>query len=318
MLVLSFVDFEPAEQEQLRELYKEHRFVWYKDPQYSQEMLKDAEVILGNPPPDQLRQAEHLKWLQTMTAGVDVYLPQGVLHEEVVLSNCSGSFGLAIAELMLVSLGMLLKKMHVYQRNQLQGRWVNEGRMQSYEGLRVLIVGLGNLGDTFARKLHGLGALVSGVKRDLSHREDHIQALYTMEQLPEVIGQFDVVASFLPKTAQTHHLFDLTMISRMKPSAYLVNAGRGDVIETQALVQAIEQQKIAGAALDVLEFEPLPQDHVLWTYPNVIITPHVAGWFNLRQTYDGVFETIMENSRRYLSGEPLRNIYDRSANRTVR
>lgn len=318
MLIISFIDFREPELNKLRELFKEHRFVWYRDPDFNDALLAQAEVILGNPKAEQLRLASRLVWMQTMTAGVDVYLAKGLLGDAVQLTNCSGSFGLAIAELMVVQLGMLLKKMHLYQRNQLQGLWRDEGQMQSFQKLKVLIVGLGNLGDTFGRKLHALGCAVSGMRREVGHREDYLEALYSVDSLPDVIGEFDVVASFLPKTPQTYHLFNLEMLSKMKRSAYLLNAGRGDAIALDDLVQALKDSLIGGAALDVVEFEPLPREHPLWRFPNVIITPHAAGWFNLKQTYDAVYEIVYENSQRFINGETLKNLYDRKENRTLR
>jgi phosphoglycerate dehydrogenase-like enzyme len=181
------------------------------------------------------------------------------------------------------------------------------------EGKTLCIVGMGNIGRAIADRVRPFGTRILGVKRSV--REDdpasrHADELYTTERLHDALGEADYVAATLPGTLETRHLVDARAIGAMKPGAYFVNVGRGTVVDEGALVEALGDGQLSGAALDVFEVEPLPEESPLWELENVIISPHATDMvpvlINERQT-----ELFCENLRRYLAGEPLANVLDK-------
>jgi len=283
----------------------------YSNPQeVSVELLHSVDAIIGNVPPAKLAGTEKLKWLQLNSAGTDGYLQSGVLPAGAVLTNATGAYGLAISEHMIASLLCLMKKLHLYQEDQSQQLWGDRGNVTSIEGAKVLVIGMGDIGGDFARKMHALGARVTGIRRTQSEKPDYLEAIYTLSKLPELIGEMDIVALSLPGTAETVGLFDADMLGRMKQGAFLVNVGRGTAVDSLALAEALNSGHLAGAAVDVTNPEPLPQGHPLWTAKNALITPHISGFYHLPETFERIVRIAAENLAHLQAGEPLRNTVD--------
>ena len=171
----------------------------------------------------------------------------------------------------------------------------------------VGILGLGHIGGRTASMFAALGFRVIGWSRSEKCIEG-VECRYGQEALPGLLTECDYVASILPSTAETRNLFGTSMFEYFKPGAYLINAGRGDLIQEQPLLDALDAERLAGAVLDVFMTEPLPRDHPFWLHPKITITPHVSGWH-----LDGGFEDIAENYRRLISGSPLLHQVDRRA-----
>lgn len=273
--------------------------------------LEGVEAVLGNLPANLIPAAASLRWMQLSMAGADAYVQEGVLPDGVALTNTTGAFGLAISEHMVACLLTLYKKLHLYRDNQLKGQWLDRGEVKQVEGSVVLSVGMGDIGGSFARKMKALGAYIIGIRRTPRPKPDWADEVYQMDGLDSVLPRADIVALSLPGTAETFRLFDRERISRMKEGATLLNVGRGNVLDTDALCDALSSGKLYAASLDVTDPEPLPSDHRLWKLENALITPHVSGFFHLRATYDNIVDITLTNLERFLSGVPLACQVDR-------
>lgn len=273
-----------------------------------------ADGILGNVDPALLGEnAKRLQWLQTFSAGVESYVKPGVLPQGCRLTNATGAYGLAISEHMLGMLLMLMKKLELYRDAQKQGSWLSQGAVRSLYGATVLVLGLGDIGGEFARRCRALGARVIGLRRSPGEKPDCVDEIYLTHDLDALLPQADVVAVTLPGTEQTRGLLNRERIAAMKHGAYLLNVGRGFIVDTQALREALESGHLAGAGLDVTDPEPLPAEHPLWQIPTAVVTPHISGYYYLAETYRRIVAICTENLRRFAGGEPLRNEVDFAA-----
>lgn len=273
------------------------------------EDIKDAEVILGNLPLDLVSKLPELKWLQLDSAGANNY---SSLPAHIQLTNASGAYGTAISEHMIGCVFMVMKNLARYLDIQKEHEFTNLGSVNTVSSSKVLSVGMGDIGSSFAKKMNALGAEVYGVRRRVHETPDYVKAMYTMDTMDEIIGECDVVALSLPETAETIHLFDEARMRKMKKGAILVNVGRGSAIVTEDLLKIMKDEHLAGACLDVTDPEPLPKNHPLWNTKHVYITPHISGRFNAAVTYDLVLGIFRDNLLRYLNGEPLEHVVDRS------
>lgn len=274
------------------------------------EVIETADIILGNVSADALTEAKKLKFLQLNSAGANEYVTPGVLPDGVKLCNATGAYGKSIAEHMLAAAFTLLKKMNHYENNRLRHQWKDEGNVGTIFGSTTLILGMGDIGSEFAMRMHALGSRVIAIRRNQSEKPDYIDGLYQMDALEELLPQADIVACSLPGTDATYHLLNASRLKLMKNSAILINVGRGTLIPTEDLIDALKNGTIAAAAIDVAETEPLPADSPLWDTPNLLITPHVAGNFHTQHIWDTIVEIAAENLKAYLNGQPLRNEVD--------
>ena len=286
------------------------RFVYERFKTVTEEQVQQAQIIIGCADPRQIHGSERLEWLQLHSAGADPYLVPGVLAPNTVLTNATGAYGKAVSEHALALTLMMQKKLYLYRDNQRKNSWHDEGKVSSPSSSTVLVMGLGDIGLSYARKMKALGATVIGVKRRQAVCPEGVDELVTTEQLDEVLPRADVVASFLPGNGQTRHIFNAERFGRMKPGAIFVNCGRGGAVDSEALLKALQEGPLASAAVEVTEIEPLPADSPLWQQENLMITPHVAGWLHLPEILDRVVEISAANLRAYLHGEMLRNVVD--------
>ena len=275
------------------------------------EDVRAADVIVGNVPPALLAHAGSLHWMQLSSAGYDAYVRPGVLPEDALLTCSVGAYGQAVSEHLAVMVLMLQKKLHLYRDDQRDGaaRWSDHGVVASPAGAQVLVLGTGNIGTHFATFFHALGAHVTGAFHHLPAQapacDDEVRSI---DELDALLPAADVVAAFLPSTPETRGLVDANFLARMRPGAILANGGRGDLVDTDALVEALESGQVGGAALDVTNPEPLPTDHPLWNCENALVTPHVSGFWHLPVTLENVVDICEDNLRRYVADEPLRNL----------
>ena len=281
----------------------------------TQELLSNTDVILGNlDNPSQARWAHNLKWIQLNNAGTEGYCEPGLLPEGAVLTNATGAYGLAISEHMIACLFMLRKKLNLYYEDQLRREWKREGHVGVIQGTTVLVIGLGDIGRTFARKMKALGCYTIGIRRRVSEKtvpEDAAaDEIHGMDELDQLLPCADVVALSLPGNASTYHVLNRERIALLSPNAVVLNVGRGTAIDTDALSDALYAGKIAGAALDVTDPEPLPADHPLWSALGALITPHISGGYSLPETLAQICDIFAENLERFRKGEPLRNVVD--------
>ncbi|MCH5353018.1 MAG: D-2-hydroxyacid dehydrogenase [Acutalibacter sp.] len=284
-----------------------------ESPALTEEDMEWADILLGNVSPAMLEKFSRLQWMQTGSAGVEGYLKLPIWKRGTILTNSTGAYGLAISEHMLGTLLEILKKLELYRDAQKTGSWNSQGRVKSIWNSTVLVLGMGDIGSEFGKRCKALGAKVIGIRRTDRAKPDFADEVATLEKLDDLLPQADVVAITLPGTEATKNLFHRERMERMKDGAVLLNVGRGSIVDTEALCDALESGKLWGAGLDVTDPEPLPPDHRLWSIPTAVITPHVSGYYHLKETHERIFTLFAENLKRFLAEEPLHNQIDLSA-----
>lgn len=287
--------------------------LWFDpDTAPTAQLLRDCEVLMSYFPADLFRELPALKWIQTPAAGVEKLCGAVYANEDVVLSNCSGAFGVAIAEYMLTGLLMLMRHMPTYLENQKKHIWRGAGLCRSIYGSRITVVGMGDIGSKFAARAKALGAHVRGVRRTVQGIPEHFDEVFPSERLAEAVADVDAVVMCLPGTKQTTGMLNAEAIAAMSPRTIVVNCGRGYTIDQDALTLALAQKRIAGAVLDVAAVEPLPADHPLWDLENVIITPHISGHDDDPINAQAIYDIFSDNLRCYIAGEPLTHTVNRT------
>ena len=276
----------------------------------TQEDVDWAQVILGNVPAVMLHGSPALEWLQTNSAGVEPYIQPGVLAGDTLLTNATGAYGLAIAEHMLGMLLELFKKLELYRDAQKSGAWQSQGAVKAVYGSTVLVLGMGDIGGEFAARCKALGAKVIGVRRSPRPCPEYADEVHLLEDLDSLLPHADVVAITLPGTDATRGLMSRERLAKMKEGAVLLNVGRGFIVDTEALCDALERGHLSGAGVDVTDPEPLPPTHRLWNIPTAVVTPHISGFYHLRETHERIVGIFLENLRHFQAGEPLRNLVD--------
>lgn len=308
--VLVVIPMKEEQKRGLEALMPDAVFVYEQAETVAEETVKEAEIILGNVPPEKIGASPKLQWIHLNSAGADPYIRPGVLGEETILTTSSGAYGKAVSEHLFAMLLGMQKKLHLYRDNQMEGIWKDEGEVTSVTDMTVVIFGAGDIGRHFAGLVHGMGAYVIGVKRTPGPCMEELDELHTIEQKEELLARADAVVSFLPSTEETRGIFDRKAFAQMKPGSYFLNGGRGDAVCTEDLCDALESGHLGGAALDVTDPEPLPSGHRLWRLRNAWITPHISGFYHLPETLKNVVAITTENVRNYAAGEKLKNIVE--------
>lgn len=310
MRILVVIPLNKNEEEKLKSKMPGAEYIFTTKSKASEEVVKSADIIIGNVPAKYVKDSKKLKWLQLNSVGTEGYSDAGVIPEGAHLTNARGAYGLAISEHMLGMMFEIKKKLNLYYLNQKKHEWHDEGSVTSIEGSTTLVVGLGDIGGNFARKMKALGSYTIGIKRNIVQKPEYLDELFTMEHLDEILPKADIVALSLPGTKATYHLFSMDKFKLMKKSAVILNVGRGSVICTDDLCDALEHKIISGAGLDVTEPEPLPFEHRLWDMPGAIITPHISGGFHLHETLRKIVNISIENMERFAKGQKLINIVE--------
>jgi phosphoglycerate dehydrogenase-like enzyme len=274
--------------------------------------IKDAEVIGGWKKEIEeycLKEETPLRWIQNWGAGVDGLPLQDMKSKNILLTNASGVHAYPISETILALMLSLTRKIHTYVKNQGSKTWHHANMKLEMHEKTVGIIGIGAIGKETAKITKAFGMKVLGVRRS-GQPDNHVDEMFTLDQLNEILPQCDYVVITLPLTSETRHLFGKEQFKLMKPSAFLINIGRGEIIVEDELIEALRNQRIAGAGLDVFTTEPLSEDSPLWEFENIIITPHTSG---STEHYDKrVIEDIfIPNLRDYINGKkPALNIVD--------
>jgi phosphoglycerate dehydrogenase-like enzyme len=279
-------------------------------------MLGEAEVLYDFPRGhvrDLVRVAPKLRWVQASMAGAgEVAEKAGLQDTDVVVTTASGVYSGPLAEFAMMALLQHVKDLDRLRRDKAEKRW-REAHTDTLYGKTLCVVGIGNIGRAVATRARPFGLHVVGVKRTVREDDEawnYTDELYTTRDLQLALRKADYVVLTLPSTPETHRLLNAEAISTIKRGAYLVNVGRGKVVDEGGLVEALKSGCLSGAALDVFEEEPLPEESPLWELSNVIISPHstdnVPGLTNELQS-----ELFRDNLRRYLDGKPLVNELDK-------
>lgn len=273
--------------------------------------LSQCDVLFGCFEPHQLTDAASLRWLHSGWAGTDRILAwPGVADGRVLLTNSSGAYGGRISEVLLTWALMQLNHAALYYQAQQEQTWRSFVPGRSLQGLRVTVVGLGDLGRNFSRRCHSLGAQVRGVSRSGVGSGGETCQLYPVSQLDQALAGAELLALCLPGTAGTKGLIDGGRLDLLAPGALVLNVGRGSVLDTDALRQRLHSGALGGAYLDVFTQEPLPADSPLWRTPNLLITPHIAGRPEDPSVLPLILDIFLDNLGRWAEGQPLHHVVD--------
>ena len=276
------------------------------------EQLAGAHAIMGVIFGNQLKKARRLEWLQSNRAGVDEFLKPGVLPDDAILTSASGAYSLAVGEHMVAMTFALVRRFPEYARRQQAYEWGSVGSIAAVEGATILVLGVGDIGGSYARKMHALGATVLGVRRTMRATcEDYLAEQHTLADLDSLLPRADVVAMVLPDVPETEHVIDERRLRLMKPGAFLLNVGRGNAIDAAALKKVLAEGLLGGVALDVTEPEPLPADDELWDDPCVLITPHCAGYYFLAETTNRIVNIAAANLFAWTHGQEMTTVVKR-------
>jgi phosphoglycerate dehydrogenase-like enzyme len=279
-------------------------------------VLAETEVLLSNPvvPDDILQKAPQLKWVQLTSAGADRLIDSDLVRSSVQVTTASGIHAVPIGEWVLGAMIAFAKGFPRSFRSQHESTW-RPYIASELEGATVGIVGLGAIGRNVARLCKAFGMRVIATRRSQDRRmagsecgQPDVDDMYPRGDLNAFLAECDYLVLALPLTEHSRHMIGEEQLSAMKRSAVLVNIARGSVVDQHALINAVRNGVIGGAALDVTDPEPLPPESELWTLDNVMITPHISG--GTPRYMDRAIELFCDNLRRYLAGEPLRNVVD--------
>ena len=299
----------------LAELVPEVNVVIAEDAETAAREIVDAEAAFGWLTRDLLAQAKKIRWLQAPQAApaAGYYYPDLIAHD-LVVTNFREIFNDHISAHILSFVLALSRGLHVYIPQQMRREWKKPGENKGVVYLpeaTALIVGVGGIGGETARLLAAFGVTVLATDARRSSAPEGVKELHKPEALDDLLPRADFVILTVPHTPATEGFFNRARFQRMKPSAFFINIGRGMTTKLDDLVAALNAGEIAGAALDVYEQEPLPTDHPLWTTPNVLMTPHMAGYGPYLD--DRRFEIMVDNCRAFAAGRPLRNVVDKKS-----
>jgi phosphoglycerate dehydrogenase-like enzyme len=287
------------------------------DPEFATAHAAGAEVILvGSFEGDLLRMvfplASEVRWVHSMSAGVEKIVFPELVESRVPLTNGKGVFTASLAEFAIASMLFFAKDLRRLVRNQQAGQW-KQFDIELLRGQVLGIVGYGDIGRESARLARAIGMKVVAVRRRaaLSSQDTDLERTYPPEGLREMLAISDYVLVTTPLTPETRGMIGQAELAVMKPTAVIINLGRGPVIDESALIAALAQKRIRGAALDVFDEEPLPEGHPFYGFENVLLSPHSAdhtvGWADL------AMHVFIENFERFRAGQPLLNIVDKKA-----
>jgi phosphoglycerate dehydrogenase-like enzyme len=294
----------------------EARVVVVEDAETAAREIVEAEAAFGWLGKDLLARMKKLRWLQAPQAAppAGYYYPQLIAHP-VVVTNFRGIFNDHISAHIMAFVLAFARGLHIFIRQQYRREWkkssAESGDVIHLPESTALVVGVGGIGAETARLLAMFGVTVLATDARRSLPPEGVTELHPPENLDELLGRADFVILTVPHTPATEGFFNRAKFQRMKETAFFINIGRGLTTKLDDLVAALKAGEIAGAALDVYEQEPLPSDHPLWTLPNVLLTPHMAGhgpYLDERR-----FQIIVDNCRAFAAGRPLRNVVDKSS-----
>lgn len=257
-----------------------------------------------------VRDTPRLRWIHTISTGVNHVLFPFLVESDIVLTNARGVYDGSVAEMVLAYMLEVVKELSAFRNLQAERRW-QKAFLQELDGLTVGIVGFGGIGQRVAQLARPFGMRIVATKRCPEHGSELADEILPDDRLADLMAQSDFVVVALPLTDQTYHLINAQALAHAKPGAWLINVARGAIIDEPALVQALQKGQLGGACLDVFEDEPLPEDNPLWDLPNAIITPHTSGLSP--RLYARSADLFLTNLGRYVAGEPLLNVVDKTA-----
>ena len=270
--------------------------------------LSGVEVLVGSIGEKDFPYADSLKWIQQLSIGAEGHMYPALKESDVILTNTKDNSSSHLAEqafALLLSLTRRIREQHEHMKDKTWKRISCHEISDSTIG----IIGMGGVGKAVALRAHAFGMRVLGVDIEDIEKPDYVERVVKPAQLGEIAAECDVLVSCVPSTPESHKMIDGDVFGRMKPSSYFINVSRGKVVDEDALIEALQADRLAGAGLDVTYKEPCPPDSRLWDLPNVILTAHSAG--SSQHVRARALKVFMDNLRRYVNGEPLERVVDK-------
>lgn len=302
--------------ERLARDFPEIEVVYLPDYDGMAREIPDTDVLIGwSIKPEQFAEARKLKWIHSPAAAVHQLMFPELVESNVIVTNSGGVHGAVVAEHALAMLLALAKRLPQAMRYQEKKKWAQEilwgeqPRPREISGATVVVIGMGSIGREFTVRAKALGMRVLAVRENPEKGPGGADAVYGTPQLDEVLRQADYVLLCTPVTASTTGLMNRARLARMRPDSYLINVGRGPLVDEAALLDALRSGRIAGAGLDVFNEEPLPPESPFWDLENVLITPHTAAV--TERLWERHYQLICENLRRFQEGKTLLNLIDK-------
>lgn len=305
----------------LKELHDSAEIYVGNDTEALAEHAPKAEIILYSGLtgktvdfPEVWKHAREVKWVHSLSAGVEKLLFPELIESPVQVTNAKGVFKRSLAEFAVLGMLYFYKRVRRILDNQREHKW-EDFRVGWLPGKVMGVVGYGEIGRECALLAKALGVKIYAARRKpaLSEQDPILDRIYSADRISEFLHELDVLLLAAPLTAETRHMISDSAFAVMKPSAIVVNVGRGPVMDEKALIRALESKKIAGAALDVFETEPLPASSPLWDMENVLISPHCTDKTADPDWLDLAMQPFLENFGHFVKGEPLINLIDKKA-----
>jgi phosphoglycerate dehydrogenase-like enzyme len=298
-----------AKLQEITELVNADRKIDFTSKDKLDAQLAEAEVVFGSTiPRDIVARSPKLKWVQTMNAGVDHILDSDIMQSQVMLTNAGSIHGIPMREFVLHFMLIFAKQAPLCFQLQKEKRW-ETFVPEMIHSKTCGILGLGKIGSDVGRLAKAVGMRVIALDNRRMAKPKYVDVMFPLEGLREFLSECDFMVIALPLTPETTGFIGEAELRAMRPTAYLINIARGQIVDDEALIRALKKRWIAGAGLDALSSEPLPADSQLWELPNVILTPHVAG---VSPNYKVlVTDLFCKNLKRYLNGEKLFNLVNK-------
>jgi phosphoglycerate dehydrogenase-like enzyme len=285
----------------------------FNSPGEAEGFIEEADCAYGFVTPELFARAKNLRWIQCYAAGPDPsFWHEALLKSDVTVTNFRGIFGGHVAHHAMAFVLSLSRRLPVYAKWQQEATWGTIQPVTYLPEATALIIGMGGIGEETARLCAAFGMTVIGIDPRIKDRPASVAELHPPEALDDVLPKADFVILAAPETPQTRRMIDARRLSLMKPSAFLVNVGRGACVVLDDLVAALTAKTISGAGLDVFDHEPLPPASPLWNMSNVVITPHIAARTVSPHMEERRTRLLVENCKRFANGEPLINVVDKS------
>jgi phosphoglycerate dehydrogenase-like enzyme len=332
MKIIVHPSVEPDRLSALRAAAPDAEWVNASDRSAAMAAMPGADAFLGKITPELLARADRLRWVQAMTVSLEHYMFPALASHACELTNVRGLFGDVIADQVMGYVLCFARNLHTYVRNQIEHRYEPAGgesaRVSNATGPGTVnamdratiflpsaalgVIGFGAIGSEIARRATSFGMRVRGVDRfpDRQAVPEGVESVRGLDDLPGLLAWSDFAVIAAPHTPETAGLFNAAMLAHLRPASYLINIGRGAIVVLDDLVAALRAGRIAGAALDVYEVEPLPPTHPLWDFPNVILTPHTAGYSPVIAGRH--LAILLENVGRFARGQQLINVVDKN------
>ena len=307
--VLVTVPFSAKQKERIISEFQGAEVDFMNPEDVTAKQLGKYNALVGNLPVSILKDMNNLEWIQLNSSGADAYAKLGAVPLDTVLTCSTGAYGLGISEYMVGMLMVMMKKIPAYLDSQKTGVWSDHGQVESPFGKRVLLVGTGNIGLEFAKRMRAFGCELVGIRNRVNICPQEFDAVYGVEDLQKQVRIADVIAVSLPGTEKSFHMFNKEILMACKKGSYFMNVGRGTAIDNQALLEKEVYENFGGIWLDVCETEPLPDGDPLYKIPGMLITPHITGGFHLEKTVDNILDIAVTNFNAWMgAGEFIHSV----------